>query len=574
MKNQKVTGKGSSQKTPPSSSDRKTRWESGNPPPDTTTAGPGAGGGEHKPKPSISKVDSVPIAGSSKTLHDPISPSLPLPFPDSAGILPPPPAYGFHMLDRRTIVLADGSVRSYFALPADYSPDTLSRSMDTAEKFFPYGPAGQRPDSGPGGGLGLEFEKRFHRSSPEGFRRDRDEPFGRGGSGSGPHDYWSDLGREGRGLLPSDSSLKRKYGDEEARDSRDEFARQRQQLLQYGNPNTNPNGFPLGSGDYSAGTSSPFRRDPPDSGRGIDDFRMSKHLKVRDGYDDLSSRRGGPSDDLMPSAAADVKLSDVNQDSLKKAFLRFTKSINENSSQRKNYLEDGKYGPMQCLACGRSSKEYTDIHGLIMHTYNSQTPDLRVEHLGLHKALCVLMGWNYAKVPENSKAYQSLSASEAAANRDDLIIWPPTVIIHNTNSGRGKGGRMEGMGNKEMDNKLKELGFSGGKSKSMYGKDGHMGVTVVKFAEDRSGLKEAERLAEFFEKESHGRRGWARAQDSQTGKDDDEKNPDLVKVDEKTGEKKRIFYAYFGTAADLDKVDFDMKKKAVIKSRREFDLSK
>nr|DAD19553.1 TPA_asm: hypothetical protein HUJ06_021016 [Nelumbo nucifera] len=114
-----------------------------------------------------------------------------------------------------------------------------------------------------------------------------------------------------------------------------------------------------------------------------------------------------------------------------------------------------------------------------------------------------------------------------------------------------------------------DLGFGGGKSKSLYGKDGHLGITVVKFAADQSGLKEATRLAEFFEKEGHGREGWARAQSSKSGKDD-ENNPNLVKVDEKTGEKKRIFYGYLGTASDLDKVDFDTRKRAVIENRREF----
>lgn len=117
-----------------------------------------------------------------------------------------------------------------------------------------------------------------------------------------------------------------------------------------------------------------------------------------------------------------------------------------------------------------------------------------------------------------------------------------------------------------------ELGFGGGKSRSIYGKDGHLGITVVKFANSKSGLEEAERLAEYFEKEKNGRKDWARVlQTSQSG--DDENNPYLVKVDLKTGEKKRIFYGYLGTASDLDKVDFDARKRSQIKSRRESDLS-
>ena len=97
------------------------------------------------------------------------------------------------------------------------------------------------------------------------------------------------------------------------------------------------------------------------------------------------------------------------------------------------------------------------MHGLILHTYNPDRAGLLVDHLGLHKALCVLMGWNYLKPPDNSKAYQSLSADEAATNQDDLIMWPPHVVIHNTNTGKGKEGRIEGLGNKVMDNIIRGI---------------------------------------------------------------------------------------------------------------------
>ncbi|OMO85712.1 hypothetical protein COLO4_21478 [Corchorus olitorius] len=433
------------------------------------------------------------------------------------------------------------------------------------------------------------------------------------------------------------------------------------------------------------------------------------------------------------------------------------------------------------------------MHALIMHTYYSDNADLRVDHLGLHKALCVLMGWNYSKPPDSSKTYRFLPAEEAAANQEDLIMWPPVVIIHNTITGKGKDGRMEGLGNKAMDSKLRGetsliphvfaclisdcthcsseshsvplwleykgdaglrkytllkhlnaglivlefdrkfmlvfdpccaynivcgpslqallpiivhfkpclssyaaglccksgfthfrhvtikfmvlicgylflylletmlatgkmlkgtkgfdhedmpdlfwgrclekgctrecqksghwqalfapqigperrfdistwpdhsnvpfmfflvgcnvnsgtvlfpiqiqvldvyLGFGSGKSKAMYGREGHQGITVVKFAGDQLGLKDAVRLAEHFEKENRGRKGWSHVQPMTLGKDD-EKNPSLVKVDERTGEKKRIFYGHLGTVADLDKVDFDTRKRVVIESRRE-----
>ncbi|KAI3754850.1 hypothetical protein L1987_54642 [Smallanthus sonchifolius] len=388
-------------------------------------------------KPSPSK----PLPNSK---HNPINPR---PEP------PPPPAYGFHMLDRRTIVLADGTARSYFALPPDY------------QDFPPI-----RPDSWLG------------------FNRSRQQN----------QDYWNSLGLEG--------SRKRKFGD-------DEFARQRQQLLQYGN------------GSHVAGPSS------------REEVRAAKHMRH-------------------------------DEEKVKTSFLNFIRVINENSNQKKKYLADGKQASLQCLACARSSKDFPDMHSLIMHTYNPEksTSDQVADHLGLHKALCILMGWNYLMPPDNSKVYQRLSAEEITADRDDLIMWPPHVILHNTITGKGRDGRMEGLGNKAMDMKLRDFGFTTGKPKSMYGRDGHMGTTVVKFAGDQTGLKDAMRLADFFEKQKHGRGHWASVKPVfRPGNDD----PNFVKLDKKTGEKERILYGYLGTVFDLEIVDFDTRKKVTVESKRE-----
>ncbi|CAL0300750.1 unnamed protein product [Lupinus luteus] len=372
------------------------------------------------------------------------SPRHPPPPPPSLAP-PPPPAYGFHMLERRTIILADGTVRSYLALPPDYQD-------------FPPPPHGR-------------FD--YHRNPPP-----------------PPHHI------EGPG--------KRKFGGGEEDHNN--------------NSSNNNNGS---------------------------EFRSNKQLRV------------------------DNK---VDQDALKKAFLHFAKLINENVTLKNTYLSHRNQGRIRCLACTRSAKEFPDIHTLLMHTYNSDNGDLRVDHLGLHKAVCVLMGWNYSKPPDNSKAYQFLSADEAAANQDDLIMWPPLVIIHNTNTGKSRDGRMEGYGNKIMDSRIRELGFMGGKSKSLYGRDGHLGITLIKYAGDQSGVKEAMQLAEYFEKENHGRKDWARLQTQTLGKDD-ENNPNLVKLDETKGEKRRILYGYLGTVFDLDKVDFDTRKKVAIELKREYKRS-
>ncbi|XP_022762076.1 uncharacterized protein LOC111307958 isoform X2 [Durio zibethinus] len=481
-------------KQPSSSSNnyRKSRWESSSSTPNknfssTATTDPKS---STKPNPSPKTGPSPSIATQTKSdLNQTCPPLPPFPFPDLAALgPPPPPAYGFHMLERRTIVLYDGSVRSYFALPLDY--------LD-----FPTRPLLGPPDYG---------------SPTLGLRDNRD--------------YWNGPG-----------PLKRKYGDEE-KDLREE---KKEELARQRSGHGNAKVYTLGTGgpDRLAGTSSPFRNE---------ETRAAKYMRVGGGFE-------------YHNLGFSNKHLEVDQNALKKAFLHFVKAVFE---QKKNYLDDGKQGRLQCLACGRSSKDFPDMHGLIMHTYYSDNADLRVDHLGFHKALCVLMGWNYSKPPNNSKAYRFLPADEAAANQEDLIMWPPVVIVHNTITGKGKDGRMEGLGNKAMDGKLRDLGFGSGKSKAMYGREGHLGIIVVKFAGDQSGLKDAVRLAEYFEKENHGRKGWSHVQSLTLGKDD-EKNPSLVKVDERTGEKKRIFYGYLGTVAELDKVDFDMRKRAVIESRRE-----
>ncbi|KAL9408089.1 hypothetical protein AB3S75_046603 [Citrus x aurantiifolia] len=462
--------KSSSHKPPPSSalsSHRKSRWESPRNPPS-----------DQKPKPSPNK----PSPAQPKSLPAPTHPSFsshgpPLPYSEP----PPPPAYGFHMLERRTIVLADGSVRSYFALPPDYD-------------FTPRHNSLLRPE--------------FHFSPEAAGFRDRREYI----NGPGP--------------------MKRKFGVDEEKEL--------QHLMSGANSRR----------DRLVGTSGHFD----------EETRAAKYMRTTPGA-------AGPS-------VVKHKYVEVDHAMLKKVFLHFVKVINENVVLRKSYLvEDGKQGRLQCIACRRSSKDFSDMHGLIMHTYNSDNADLRVDHLGLHKALCVLMGWNYSKPPDNSKAYKFLPPDEAAANQDDLIMWPPVVIIHNTLTGKGKDGRMEGLGNKAMDKTIRDLGFGTGKSKSLYGREGHLGITLVKFAGDQSGLKDAVRLAEYYEKDSRGRKVWARVQPLSLGKDD-ENNPSLVTVDQRTGEKKRILYGYLGTASDLDKVDFETRKKAVIESRREIKASK
>jgi hypothetical protein len=95
----------------------------------------------------------------------------------------------------------------------------------------------------------------------------------------------------------------------------------------YNNNNSNGRNYTLGG----AGTSNAG-----------DEMRAGKQMRISsgDGVGFVSSNNNR-------------NVGEVNQSELKKAFLHFVKVINENEADRKKYLEDGKQGRLQCVACGR-----------------------------------------------------------------------------------------------------------------------------------------------------------------------------------------------------------------------------
>lgn len=96
---------------------------------------------------------------------------------------------------------------------------------------------------------------------------------------------------------------------------------------------------------------------------------------------------------------------------------------------------------MACFC--RLSKPFVDTQSLVMHTLQSKKTGLRAEHLGLCKAICCVMGWSHAVDPTGGKSYQNISVEEAKANNEDLILWPPAVIVHNVSTSKMTDGHQE-----------------------------------------------------------------------------------------------------------------------------------
>lgn len=239
------------------------------------------------------------------------------------------------------------------------------------------------------------------------------------------------------------------------------------------------------------------------------------------------------------------------------AFLKFTKQLNESPEQRRKYKEQGKAGSLKCSICGSNSKEFVDTRSLGMHAFKSLRVGLRAQHLGFHKALCVLMGWKSAVAPYTSWVDQVLPHAEASAVTDDLIIWPPTVIIQNRSIGCNDFNERITVTIEMLETILRDMGFNGVKIKVCRGKPGNPSIMVVKFSGTFSGLEQAEKLHNLYAKMKQGR----------------------AELQEMSGEFKSnklegnraesVLYGYLGIAGDMDKLDFESKKRSVVKSKKE-----
>ncbi|CDP06963.1 unnamed protein product [Coffea canephora] len=236
------------------------------------------------------------------------------------------------------------------------------------------------------------------------------------------------------------------------------------------------------------------------------------------------------------------------------AFFKFVKQLNDTPAKRRKYKERAISGSLKCIVC-RSQEEFVGTEGLATHVFTSQEIGLRSRHLGFHKALCALMGWKSAEKPNVTWSPEKLSDVENLTLKEDLILWPPVVIIHNSTIGNKSPDQQVIISIEEFETKLREMGF-GDKTKVYRGKPANQSVLVVEFAGRLSGLQEAERLHKVYAGNDHGRAELLRI------------NQNGETVSAPVNNMENILYGYLGIAEDLDKLDFDAKRRRVVKSRK------
>ncbi|KAF8403263.1 hypothetical protein HHK36_011364 [Tetracentron sinense] len=240
--------------------------------------------------------------------------------------------------------------------------------------------------------------------------------------------------------------------------------------------------------------------------------------------------------------------------------------------------------PMRIL-----SKEFVDTRRLVTHAYMSLKVGLRAQHLGYHNALCVLMGWNVAPPDNSTWVHRVLPNAESLALKEDLILWPPLVIIHNSsilnNDPDGRKivtiealeailrGPSYGKIYMKADMSLWSLwevvdpsfdrGFGGGKAKVCRGKPADQSIMVVKFLGTFSGLQEAERLHKYYAENKRGRVKFQQITSNNSNSGSGEAGgmqADNLEL---------VLYGHMGIAEDLDKLDFETKKRCVVKNKKD-----
>ncbi|KAL6530025.1 hypothetical protein OROMI_028670 [Orobanche minor] len=169
------------------------------------------------------------------------------------------------------------------------------------------------------------------------------------------------------------------------------------------------------------------------------------------------------------------------------AFLKYVKQLNESAQQRSS-LEQGKAGDLKCNVCGRKSEEFVDMKSLVQHALTSPTIDLRALHLGFHKALCQMMGWKSAISSDSSWICEILPDADAAALKEDLIIWPPVVIILNSSIQNNNPDERKVLTTEMVETALKDLGF-GEKTKVSWGSPEDQSIILAKFSGTLSGFQ-------------------------------------------------------------------------------------
>ncbi|CAN6353034.1 unnamed protein product [Urochloa humidicola] len=243
------------------------------------------------------------------------------------------------------------------------------------------------------------------------------------------------------------------------------------------------------------------------------------------------------------------------------AFLNYAKILNESPAMQRKYREATK-GSLSCCVCGSVARKFPDLDALLSHAYDTSKAGLKTKHLGFHKALCVLMGWNWLVAPDTSKAHHCIPSEEVNAMRGDLMLWPPVVVIHNSsivNTAKNTEAKIVSM--EEIEGVLADIGVPLEKVKVCYGRPANQSVFLVKFQPTISGFQEAVSVNDHFSSRNHGKEEFQQMRDG--------KGKKAAPVDNL----EELLYAHIAVVEDLVYLDEEGKRRCKIRSKKEVEAS-
>ncbi|KAE8669871.1 hypothetical protein F3Y22_tig00112215pilonHSYRG00156 [Hibiscus syriacus] len=153
---------------------------------------------------------------------------------------------------------------------------------------------------------------------------------------------------------------------------------------------------------------------------------------------------------------------------------------------------------------------------------------------------------------------QVLPEAEALAQKEDLVLWPSMVVIHNISMANNNPQEQKVVPIEGVQAFLSDKGFVGGKITVCLGRSADQSIMVVKFLGTFTGLATAERLHKYFVENKHGRIEFT---SKNNGENSIEEMGDNLE--------EQLLYGYMAISEDLDKLDFHNRKWSVVKSKKE-----
>ncbi|KAI3803215.1 hypothetical protein L1987_31364 [Smallanthus sonchifolius] len=147
---------------------------------------------------------------------------------------------------------------------------------------------------------------------------------------------------------------------------------------------------------------------------------------------------------------------------------------------------------------------YCSLQSLVAHAKTKGSKRVKI-HRDLAEILEEELRIKGAAVNPAGKSYGQWKGLNEVV-KDKEIVWPPMVIIRNTQLEQDENEKWVGMGNPEL---LDYFGsYEAVKARHSYGPKGHMGMSVLIFDPSAVGYTEAERLSKHFENEGIDRAAW------------------------------------------------------------------